>query len=134
MRHGGRMPTSSASSSENSSSVKVASPQPVCWTSSTSRVPSLRWLMVSERTTSSVTTPPALRSTCTSPMARPNSANTSIRESMQVTTAVCSDGATAAPSALAAASRPPPAWYRRSNSSLVTRKRYVPDVAGRYRL
>ena len=97
------MPTSFASSSENSSSVKVPRPQPACCMSRISRVCSLRWLIVSERITSSVTTPPALRSTCTSPICSPNSANTSIRESMQVSTTVCSAGGTARPSAFALA-------------------------------
>src|SRR5690606_8167087 len=120
VRHDGRIPVSAASSSQNSSSVNVARPQPLCWTSSTSRVPSLRWLIVSERITSSVTTPPALRSTWVSPMSIPNRANTSIRESMHVTTAVRNDGGTASPSALAAARRPPPASYRWRSSSALT--------------
>ena len=101
VRHGGRIPTSSASSSEKSSSVNVARPHPACCISRISRVCSLRWLIVSDRMTSSVTTPPALRSTCTSPICRPNSANTSSRESMHVSTTVCSAGGTARPSALA---------------------------------
>ena len=65
--------------------------------------------MASERMTSSVTTPPALRSVCTSPSFSPNSANTSMRESMQVSSAVLSAGGTATPSALALARCPPPA-------------------------
>ncbi len=53
----------------------------------TSVVPSSCWLIVSDRSTSSVTSPPALRSTCASPGASPSSAYTSILASMQATTA-----------------------------------------------
>src|SRR3712207_7400613 len=55
--------------------------------SMTSRVPSRRWDTASERIMSSVITPPAVRSTCASPCSRPSAANTSRRESMQVTMA-----------------------------------------------
>lgn len=56
----GRWPTSSSSSCRKSS-VRFSRPQPVWWMSITVRVPRARWLMVSERIVSSVTTPPALR-------------------------------------------------------------------------
>ena len=62
-------------------------PQSVWWISITSRVPSRRCEIASERITSSVTTPPALRSTCASPSPSPSAAKTSSRESMQVTIA-----------------------------------------------
>ena len=52
-------------------------------------VPSSRWLIASERISSSVTTPPALRMTCASPSARPRIRYTSSRASMQATTATC---------------------------------------------
>ncbi|GAA1852444.1 hypothetical protein GCM10009836_35660 [Pseudonocardia ailaonensis] len=45
------------------SSVKVSIPQSVWWIRMISCVPSRRWLMASERISSSVTTPPALRMT-----------------------------------------------------------------------
>ena len=103
VRHDGRIPTSVASSSVKSSSVKVPNPQPACCISRISRVCSLRWLIVNDRITSSVTTPPAFRRTCTSPISSPNRAKTSRRESMQVNTTVCSAGGTARPSAFALA-------------------------------
>ena len=43
-------------------------PQSVWWIRMISLVPSSRWLMASERISSSVTTPPALRMTCASPV------------------------------------------------------------------
>ena len=50
------------------------------------------WESPSERITSSVTTPPALRMTWASPAARPRTASGSIRASMHVTTAMASAG------------------------------------------
>lgn len=47
-------------------------PQSVWWISTISRVPSRRWLIASERITSSETTPPALRITCASPSESPS--------------------------------------------------------------
>src|SRR5215211_527492 len=51
-------------------------------------VPRRRCDTASDRMTSSVMTPPALRSTCASPYCSPSAANTSSRESMHVTTAI----------------------------------------------
>jgi hypothetical protein len=65
------MPVSSWIDFLNSSSVKVSMPQSVWWMRMISFVPSSRWLIASERISSSVTTPPALRMTCASPSARP---------------------------------------------------------------
>ncbi len=53
-----------------------------------SRVPSSRCEIVSERITSSVTTPPALRITCASPSVSPSNAPVMIRASMHATTAM----------------------------------------------
>ena len=50
--------------------------------------------MVSDRIVSSVMTPPALRMTCASPMSRPSSPNSGIRESMHATTATSRAGRT----------------------------------------
>ena len=50
------------------SSVKVSIPQSVWWMRTISSVPSSRCEIASERISSSVTTPPALRITCASPM------------------------------------------------------------------
>ena len=86
-REGGATPVASCSSARKPSSVSVCMPQSVWWISITSRVPSRRWETASERITSSVMTPPALRSTCASPSPRPSAAKTSSRESMQVTIA-----------------------------------------------
>ncbi|CNH07042.1 Uncharacterised protein [Mycobacterium tuberculosis] len=65
------MPVSSWMSRLKASSVKVSIPQSLWWIRMISRVPSRRWLMASERITSSVITPPALRMTCASPSLRP---------------------------------------------------------------
>ena len=70
-----------------SSSVNVSIPQSVWWMRMISRVPSSRWLMVSERISSSVTTPPALRMTWASPSASPRMPYTLSRASMHATTA-----------------------------------------------
>jgi hypothetical protein len=67
----GLIPVSSWIERLNSSSVKVSMPQSVWWIRIISRVPSSRWLIASERISSSVTTPPALRITCASPSCRP---------------------------------------------------------------
>src|SRR5919202_3409334 len=55
-------------------------------------VPSSRWLIASERISSSVITPPALRMTWASPSLRPRMRYTSRRASMQATTATCLAG------------------------------------------
>ena len=70
--HGGRSPVSARIDSLKPSSVKVSMPQSVWWIRMISLVPSSRWLMASERISSSVTTPPALRMTCASPSPRPS--------------------------------------------------------------
>ena len=62
-------------------------PHWVWWISMIAVVPSLRCEISSERITSSVTIPPALRIRCASPWLRPSSANRSIRASMQQTIA-----------------------------------------------
>ncbi|CKS47040.1 Uncharacterised protein [Mycobacterium tuberculosis] len=66
------MPVSSWMARLKSSSVKVSIPQSVWCSRMISRVPSSRWLMASERITSSVTTHPALRMTCASPSLMPS--------------------------------------------------------------
>ena len=86
-RERGRDPGRLLSSARKPSSVIFCMPQSVWWISITSRVPSRRWEIASERITSSVMTPPALRSTCASPSPSPSAAKTSSRESMQVTIA-----------------------------------------------
>ena len=83
----GATPVAAWSSARKPSSVSFCMPQSVWWISITSRVPSLRWEIASERITSSVMTPPALRRMCASPSPRPSAAKTSSRESMQVTIA-----------------------------------------------
>ena len=83
----GATPVASCSSARKPSSVSFCMPQSVWWISITSRVPSRRWEIASERITSSVITPPALRRTCASPSASPSAAKTSSRESMHVTIA-----------------------------------------------
>ena len=65
------MPVSSWTDFLKTSSVKVSIPQSVWWMRMISRVPSRRWEIASERISSSVTTPPALRMTCASPSFRP---------------------------------------------------------------
>ena len=65
------MPVSSWIDALKPSSVKVSMPQSVWWMRMISDVPSSRWLMASERISSSVITPPALRMTCASPSFRP---------------------------------------------------------------
>jgi hypothetical protein len=95
--HAGFIPVSRRSSSRSSSSVKVSIPHSVCLMTMISRVSSLRCEIASERITSSVTTPPALRMMCASPFSRPRMAKISIRESMQVTTATCLRGGVGSP-------------------------------------
>src|SRR5829696_1564779 len=62
-----------------------------------SRVPSRRWDRTSDRTTSSVTSPPALRSTCACPNRRPSAGSTSILASMHVSTTRRRSGGAARP-------------------------------------
>ena len=81
------MPVSSWSERLNSSSVKVSIPQSVWWMRMISVVPSRRWEIASERISSSVTTPPALRITCASPSSSPSTRVGMRRASMQATTA-----------------------------------------------
>ena len=69
--HSGLMPVSSWIDRLNASSVNVSMPQSVWWMRMISVVPSSRWLIASDRISSSVTTPPALRMTCASPSFRP---------------------------------------------------------------
>jgi hypothetical protein len=85
--NGGRMPVSAAIWSFTSSSRKVSMPQSVWWTSMISVVPSSRCEMASDRMTSSLMTPPALRMTWASPEASPRIACGSRRASMHATTA-----------------------------------------------
>src|SRR4051794_28247122 len=90
--HVGRWPTSASSSARNSSSVKPSIPQPVWCTRTISSVPRKRCEMVSERSTSSVTTPPALRITWASPTVSPRMSNRSRRASMHATMATRRSG------------------------------------------
>ncbi len=69
----GLIPVSSCIDRLNASSVNVSMPQSVWWISMISLVPSNRWLMASDRISSSVMTPPALRITWASPSPRPSS-------------------------------------------------------------
>ena len=85
--HSGLTPVSSWTERLNSSSVNVSMPQSVWWMSTISRVPSRRCEIASERISSSVTTPPALRITCASPSSRPSSPYGFRRASMQARTA-----------------------------------------------
>ncbi len=78
-------------------------PHPVWWMRTTLRVPSARWLMVSERITSSVTTPPALRMVWQSPSSRPSAACRLRRASMQATTATRWTGQASIPGSVNAA-------------------------------
>ena len=67
--------------------MNVTMPQSVCPITIASCVPS-RWCEItSERSVSSLTSPPALRITCASPSSRPSAFAGSIRASMHVTTA-----------------------------------------------
>ena len=70
----GLTPVSSRTDCLKSSSVNVSMPQSVWWMRMISSVPSSRWLIASERISSSVTTPPALRMTWASPSFRPSRA------------------------------------------------------------
>ena len=85
--HSGLMPVSSWIESRNSSSRNVSMPQSVWWMRMISSVPSRRWEIASERISSSVTTPPALRITCASPSVNPSAPAGSSRASMHATTA-----------------------------------------------
>jgi hypothetical protein len=81
------MPTSSCSARLNSSSVNVSIPQSVWWMRTISSVPSRRWEIASDRISSSVTTPPALRMMCASPSRKPRMAYGFRRASMHASTA-----------------------------------------------
>ena len=70
--HSGLMPVSSWIWRLKSSSVNVSMPQSVWWMRMISSVPSSRCEIASERISSSVTTPPALRITCASPSWSPS--------------------------------------------------------------
>jgi hypothetical protein len=83
----GATPVACCSSARKPSSVIFCMPQSVWWMTITSRVPSRRWDTASERITSSVITPPALRRTWASPSPRRSIAKTFKRESMHVTMA-----------------------------------------------
>ena len=63
------------------------SPHPVWPMTTISSVPSSCWLTISERMTSSVARPPALRMMWASPVRRPSASSTSSRASMQATMA-----------------------------------------------
>ena len=91
----GLIPTSASSSAVNSSSSTLCSPQSVWCNNTISRVPKDLWERQRDRMTSSVTTPPALRTICASPFDRPRILKISIRESMHATTAKRMLGATA---------------------------------------
>ena len=80
-------PASSASLAWMSSFVNVSIPQPVWAITSASCVPSSQWEMISGRSASSETTPPAFLITCASPSSSPRNFAGSRRASMQVTTA-----------------------------------------------
>src|SRR5581483_8975564 len=84
--HSGLIPVSAWIWRRKSSSVKVSMPQSVWWMRMISSVPSRRWEIASDRISSSVTTPPALRITCASPSLRPRSAYGLSRASMQART------------------------------------------------
>src|SRR4051794_38704593 len=88
----GRWPVSSSSLAANSSSLKVSMPQSVWWSRMISSVPSRFWEIARERIASSVTTPPALRSTWASPSFSPRTRVGIRRASMQARTATCFDG------------------------------------------
>ena len=83
----------------------------------TACVPRRRCDTESDRMTSSVMTPPALRSTCASPSSSPSAANTSSRESMHVTTRAA---------AVAGRRDAPPAATRRTD---VVRDELIDHVA-----
>jgi hypothetical protein len=70
--HSGLTPVSSWIERRKASSVNVSIPQSVWWMRMISSVPRRRWEIASERISSSVTTPPALRMTCASPSCRPS--------------------------------------------------------------
>ena len=88
----GLMPVSSCTERRNSSSVNVSIPQSVWWMRMISSVPSRRCEIASERISSSVMTPPALRITCASPSSSPSRPYGFRRASMQATTATLRPG------------------------------------------
>ncbi len=81
----GGVPAAASMRSASAFSSSPCMPHLVCCTTITSRVPSACCEIASERTTSSVTSPPALRSTCASPGTSPSARAGSMRASMHVT-------------------------------------------------
>ena len=73
--------------------VGALEPHPVWPMTTISSVPSSVWLMISERMTSSVARPPALRMMWASPVRRPSVSSTSSLASMQATMAMPRSGA-----------------------------------------
>src|ERR1700712_5448277 len=100
----------------------VSIPQSVWWMRTISSVPSLRCETDSERIMSSVTTPPALRSTCASPCRRPSAPKTSRRESMEGTIARRREGRTSRWRCSKEAAK---AWLLAKSSSAFTPRAYV---------
>src|SRR5215472_17139617 len=90
--NGGRMPVSASIWAFTSSSRKVSIPQSVWWMRMISFVPSSRWERTIDRIASSVTTPPALRTTCASPSDRPSTPQGLSRASMHASTSTCEAG------------------------------------------
>src|SRR3954453_2212905 len=88
----GFTPVSSWMGRRKSASSNVSIPQSVWWIRMISSVPSRRCEIDSERISSSVTTPPALRMTCASPSASPSSPYGFRRASMHARTATCFAG------------------------------------------
>jgi hypothetical protein len=91
------MPVSSWIWRRKSSSWKVSMPQSVWWMRMISSVPSSRCEIASERISSSVITPPALRITCASPSWRPSTYEGFSRASMHATTATLRAGGSGSP-------------------------------------
>jgi hypothetical protein len=71
----------------SSSFVNEIIPHSVCPTTYAVSVPSRRFEITSERSASSLATPPAFRITCASPSSRPSARDGSTRASMHVSTA-----------------------------------------------
>jgi hypothetical protein len=93
--YGGSAPVSAAISARKAPSSVPCRPQFVWCISRMSRVCIRRCETTSERSMSSVISPPALRRMCACPESRPKIRNMSMRESMQVTMATCMAGMTA---------------------------------------
>ena len=89
----GDTPLCAATRSRRSSSSTPCRPHPVCSMTTIISVPRSSMLTISERMTSSVTRPPALRMMCASPVRRPSASSTSRRASMQATMASLDSGA-----------------------------------------